>query len=388
MIKLVDNYLSTNLFYEVAMSKELTVKKEGKDAYNIYIERNFKALGDALINLGTIKDHKLVIVTDTNVEAAQYEKLENSLKKSLGEEQVILKYVFEAGEENKNLDTVKDLYTFLIENHVDRKDTLMAFGGGVVGDLTGFSAASYLRGIDFVQVPTSLLAMCDSSIGGKTGVDFDAYKNMVGAFYMPKLVYMNMAVLKTLPKRQFASGMAEVLKHGIIKDAIYYEWLIDHFLEINDMDLEILEEMIYRSCNIKRMVVENDPYEKGERALLNFGHTIGHAYEKYMNFEMYHGECVAIGMCAAAIISFKRNLLTADECYEIRDMFVPFNLPISIDNVDADEIIRLTKSDKKVEGNTIKFILLKKVGKAYIDKTVTEDEIRAAIEELNFNEED
>lgn len=370
------------------MSKEIVVKKDGIDAYKIYIESNFNGLGNAIKELGTVEGHKLIIVTDSNVYKYQFEKLKEALEKSLGDSTVILQYVFDAGEENKNLDTVKGLYTYLIENRVDRKDTLIAFGGGVVGDLVGFSAATYLRGIDFIQVPTTLLSMCDSSIGGKTGVDFDAYKNMVGAFYMPKLVYMNMSTLKTLPGRQFASGMAEVLKHGIIKDAVYYAWLIDNFLEINDKELPVLEEMIYRSCNIKRMVVENDPYEKGERALLNFGHTIGHAIEKYMDFKMYHGECVAIGICAAAIISFKRQLISAEECYEIRDMMVPFNLPISIDNVDADEIIRLTKSDKKVEGDKIKFILLKKVGKAYIDKTVTDDEIRAAIEELNFNEND
>lgn len=370
------------------MSKEIIVKKDGIDAYPIYIEKNFAKLGKCLQNLGTLDDHKLVIIADSNVYNLHYEKLHSSLTESLGSNQQILQYTIPAGEENKNLDTVKAVYEFLILNHVDRKDTLLAFGGGVTGDLTGFVAATYLRGIDFVQVPTTLLSMCDSSIGGKTGVDFDSYKNMVGAFYMPRMVYMNMAVLKTLPGRQFASGMAEVLKHGIIKDAIYYEWLIDHFLEINDKELPVLEEMIFRSCNIKKMVVENDPYEKGERALLNFGHTLGHAIEKYMDFKLYHGECVALGICAAAIISYKRELISAEECYEIRDMFVPFNLPISIDNADASKIVALTKSDKKTEGNLIKFILLKKTGKAYIDKSVTDEEMISAIEELNFREDD
>ena len=155
----------------------------------------------------------------------------------------------------------------------DRKDLLIALGGGVVGDVTGFAAATYLRGIDFVQIPTTLLAQADSSIGGKTGVDFDGYKNMAGAFYMPRLVYMNISALKTLDDRQFYSGFAEVMKHGLIKDGSFYEWLLENMYEICDRDVGTLLEMVMRSCNIKKLVVEKDPTEKGDRALLNFGHT-------------------------------------------------------------------------------------------------------------------
>ena len=199
---------------------------------------------------------------------------------------------------------------------------------------------------------------------------------------------MNISVLKELDDRQFYAGFAEVMKHGLIKDALFYEWLLDHMYEIHDRETDVLEEMIMRSSTVKKLVVEKDPKEQGDRALLNFGHTIGHAIEKAMNFEMLHGECIALGMVAAAYISWKHNWLSMDEYYEVRDMFVPFNLPISIDSIDPEEILRLTKSDKKMESGQIKFVLLKKVGKAVIDKTVTDAEILEAIREIYFSDED
>lgn len=191
----------------------------------------------------------------------------------------MISIIFEAGESQKNLDTVKMIYEKLILAKFDRKDLLVALGGGVTGDITGFTAATYLRGIDFVQIPTSLLAQVDSSIGGKTGVDFDSYKNMVGAFHMPKLVYINVSTLTTLSDEQFISGMGEIIKHGLIKDSAYFDWLIENHDRILARDKDVLMEMIRVSCNIKRVVVENDPTEKGDRALLNFGHTLGHAIE-------------------------------------------------------------------------------------------------------------
>ena len=178
------------------------------------------------------------------------------------------------------------------------------------------------------------------------------------------------------------------MKHGLIKDSMFYEWLIENMYEICERDIKVLEEMLIRSCNVKKMVVEKDPTEQGDRALLNFGHTIGHAIEKAKNFELYHGECVALGAVAAAYISWKKEMLSMDEYYEIRDMFVPFYLPISVDNIDPQEILKYTKSDKKMDSGRIKFVLLKKIGKAVIDQTVTDEEILAAINEINFSEED
>lgn len=366
------------------MSRKINVLYQNKPCYDICIEDSFRALADALETFA-LADRKVCIVTDSNVDPLYGAEVEDIVG---GISRECVRYVFPAGEESKTLDTVKEIYKFLIENHFNRKDLLIALGGGVVGDLTGYTAATYLRGIEFIQIPTTLLSQADSSIGGKTGVDFDGYKNMVGAFYMPKLVYMNIATLQSLSDRQFYSGFAEVMKSALIKDGNFYEWLIDQMYEICERDVETLSEMVERSCTIKKLVVEKDPLEKGDRALLNFGHTIGHAIEKYMNFTMTHGECVALGCVAAAFISWKKNWLSVEEYYEIRDMFVPFYLPISIDNLDIEEVLRLTKSDKKAENGYIKFILLKKVGKALIDKTVTDDEIREALQELNFNEND
>lgn len=364
------------------MAKTLSVKTPSKTEYEILIRNGFSELADELLALGSM-DKKLAIITDSTVEELYVKEVSAVLSSCCSSLHI---FSFPAGEASKNLNTVQDAYRFLIENHFDRKDMLLALGGGVVGDLTGYTAATYLRGIDFVQIPTTLLSQVDSSIGGKTGVDFDQYKNMVGAFHMPRLVYMNLATLQSLDERQYASGMAEILKHGLIRNAGYYEWLINHFQEINDREPEILEEMVYESCQIKKNVVEKDPTEKGERALLNFGHTLGHAIEKQKNFSMLHGECVALGCVAAAYISLKRELLSPEEYYEIRDMFVPFGLPISLEPTDAQEILRYTKSDKKMEHGKIKFILLKKIGKAFIDTSVTEEEMLAALQEMIYEE--
>lgn len=366
------------------MANRMTINYEKKPCYDIVFTKDFDLLLDEL-QAFDIGNRRVAIIADTNTKAlfgdAILHILEGNCKK-------VILYAFPAGESHKTLDTVKDIYKTLIEEKYDRKDLLIALGGGVVGDVTGYAAATYLRGIDFIQIPTTLIAQSDSSIGGKTGVDFDGYKNMVGAFYMPKLVYMNVSVLKELDDRQFYAGFAEVMKHGLIKDAMFYEWLLENMYEIHERDLDTLEEMVMRSCTVKKLVVEKDPTEKGDRALLNFGHTIGHAIEKNMNFEMLHGECIALGMVAAAFISWKHNWLSMEEYYEVRDMFVPFNLPISIDNIEPDQILQLTKSDKKMEAGQIKFVLLKKVGKAVIDKTVTDEEILDAIREIYFSDED
>ena len=364
------------------MSERLTINYEKKPCYDIVFAESFAELTEELSKLN-ISEKKVCVVTDSHVKGLYGDEV-MSLLAGKCKKNVI--YSFPAGEENKTLDTVREAYRFLIEEKFDRKDLLIALGGGVVGDVTGFIAATYLRGVDFVQIPTTLLAQADSSIGGKTGVDFDGFKNMVGAFYMPKLVYMNIATLKTLDDRQFYNGFAEVMKHGLIKDGAFYEWLLDKMYEICDRDTDTLLNMVQKSCMVKKLVVEKDPTEKGDRALLNFGHTIGHAIEKAKNFTLSHGECVALGSVAAAFISWKHEWLSMEEYYEIRDMFVPFNLPISVEEIDPEEILALTKSDKKVEGSKIKFILLKKVGKAVIDLNVTDDDILNAVKEILYIE--
>ncbi|MGN0431054.1 MAG: 3-dehydroquinate synthase [Lachnospiraceae bacterium] len=362
----------------------IQVLYEKKPCYEIVYKQSFADLAQEVKKFET-ENRKICVITDSHVEKLYGEEVVKILS-GICKKAVL--FAFPAGEESKNLNTVKAAYEFLIKEGFDRKDFLVALGGGVVGDLTGFVAATYLRGVDFIQVPTTLLAQTDSSIGGKTGVDFDSYKNMVGAFKMPRLVYMNITTLQTLEERQFYSGFAEVMKHGLIKDEALYLWLIENMYEICERNPETLLEMVYRSCLVKKQVVEKDPTEKGDRALLNFGHTIGHAIEKAKNFTLYHGECVALGCVAAAFISYKRDMLSMEEYYEIRDMFVPFNLPISIDDINPAEIVKLTRSDKKMDAGKIKFVLLKRIGKAVMDDTVSEQEILDAVNEIYFSEED
>ncbi len=318
--------------------EDLTVHRDGKPIYNIEYYDNFTDLSKSIKELG-YADRKICVVSETNVASLYMDAILFSLE---GCCKMATSFVFPEGEQSKNLNVVRDLYEKLILDKFDRNDLLIALGGGVVGDLTGFTAATYLRGIDFIQIPTSLLSQVDSSIGGKTGVDFDSYKNMVGAFHMPKLVYMNLKVLDTLSDRQFNSGMGEIVKHGIIRDREYFDWIIDNIDSIKTRKLEVLGELVRRSCVIKKEVVEIDPTEKKERALLNFGHTLGHAIEKYMNFEYLHGECVFIGMLLAAIISYNKKLIGKEDLNSIFKAVDAFKPPIIPKNIDIDRIIEYT----------------------------------------------
>lgn len=353
----------------------LPVKMNGKFSYSIVLEDSFEQLAREMEPLGA-EERRICIVTDSQVGPLYKEAVKQELSRICKKVTI---YTIEAGEEHKTLDTVKGLYEHLILEHFDRKDILAALGGGVVGDLTGFTAATYLRGIRFIQIPTTLLSQVDSSIGGKTGVDFDNWKNMVGAFHMPSLVYMNLSVLKTLPDRQFASGMAEILKHGLIRNAAYYEQLLKDQAAIRNREYKALLPMIAESCRIKRAVVEADPTEQGERALLNFGHTIGHAVEKLKDFRLLHGECVAVGMAAAGFISWQRGLLDIDEMEKITEGLRAFSLPVSTEGLDAGKVVETTRSDKKMEAGSIKFVLLRSIGEAFVDRTVTEEELLDAV---------
>lgn len=360
------------------MSELITVHYNEKPIYDIAIEKDFSKLAMKVSELG-ISGRKLCIVTDSNVGELYADEVKNELEKTGN---AVFVYTFRAGEAGKNLNTVEDVYEYLIINKFDRKDMIVALGGGVVGDLAGFTAATYLRGIDFIQVPTSLLAQVDSSIGGKTGVDFRAYKNMVGAFHQPRLVYMNLSVLGSLSERLFNSGFGEIIKHGFIRDKEYYTWLKENIQHIKSHDYDALENMIAISCNIKRRVVELDPTEKGDRALLNFGHTLGHAIEKLKNFELYHGECVVLGMVAALEISRTRQLISDAEYEDAINTFKAYNFPVTVDGISVEDVIKVSKNDKKMDAGKIKFILLDRIGNAYIDKTVTDDEMRAALSKV------
>lgn len=362
--------------------RRIDVGREGKFCYSIYLEKDFSRLVEALLPLET-KQKKLCVVTDQTVEPLYLEKFVRAIEGSFASVSV---FSFPAGEEHKTLDTVRALYERLILEKFDRKDMLAALGGGVVGDLTGFAAATYLRGIDFIQVPTTLLSQVDSSIGGKTGVDFDAYKNMVGAFHMPRLVYMNLGTPASLSERQFADGMAEIVKHGLIQDADYYHWLTAHREEIECREYEALLPMIAESCEIKRRVVEEDPTEKGIRSWLNFGHTVGHAVEKLKNFTLHHGECVSVGIAAAAFLSWKRGFLNEEEFQGIEGTLKSFRLPVRVSGISPKEILEATKLDKKMEAGRIKFVLLQRIGQAFTARDVEDSELLAAIRHVSGEE--
>lgn len=357
------------------MSKLLTIHYNERPIYDIVIDQGFEALLPHFSKLA-VTEKKLCIITDSHVGPLYAKELTGVLEQTGNQ---VFVYTFEAGEENKNLSVVQDVYEFLIQNHFDRTDMLVALGGGVVGDLTGFTAATYLRGISFIQVPTSLLAMADSSIGGKTGVDFRAYKNMVGAFYQPKLVYMNVLVLNSLDNRLFNSGFGELIKNGLIKDMNYYYWIKENRDAIVAREPETLMELVFGSCFIKKNVVEIDPTEKGERALLNFGHTLGHAIEKLSNFSMYHGECVVLGMIAAMELSQNRKLITKSDQDEAVALFQYFGFPLRVSKLNAEDIVAVSKSDKKMVSGQIKFILLNGMGNSVIDTTVTDEEMKQAL---------
>ena len=367
-------YLQKGIMF---MSKTIMVSYEGNPCYTIEIQKDFCLLPEKLKALG-YGNQKVCIISDSNVAAFYLEELKAMLASQFI---YCTSFVFEAGESSKNTDTVGAVYQHLIQHQFDRKDLLVALGGGVVGDLAGFAAATYLRGIDFIQIPTTLLSQTDSSIGGKTGVDFMQYKNMVGAFYMPKLVYMNLSALKSLPARQFFAGTAELIKHGFIKDAAYTQFIENQSDKIIAQDYDAMEETIYQSCLIKRDVVERDPKEQGERALLNFGHTIGHAVEKLSDFKLSHGECVALGMVAAAYLSWKRGNIKREEFDQLKNILKEYKLPIVLNAFShtPEEILAATKLDKKMEAGKVKFILLKTLGEAYVTKDVTDAEILEAI---------
>lgn len=362
------------------MNKLLVVNKGNVETeYNISLNENYDGLFEYLSKKAKKKYAKICIVTDSNVASFYLDEVKNLLNEL---DSTIYTHVFEAGEASKNLDTLSKLYEDLINYRMDRNDLLVALGGGVVGDLTGFCAATYLRGIDYIQVPTTLLSQVDSSIGGKTAVDFMQYKNMVGAFYMPRLVYINVNTLKTLDFKQFSSGMGEVIKHGLIQDKSYYNYISDNKDEIRNNTPNSLIELIYGSCLIKSRVVEEDPKEKGIRAFLNFGHTIGHAIEKLSNYSLFHGECVSLGMMSSLYISNQLGYISQEEIHKVKELLEYFGLKTSVnsDDFDKNEVLNATKSDKKMDNNHIKFVILEEIGKAGIRRDISDEMLLDAID--------
>lgn len=277
------------------------------------------------------------------------------------------------GEEYKTLTTYSKLIDELIEQNLDRSGMLIALGGGVVGDITGFVAASYYRGIPYIQVPTTLLAQVDSAVGGKTAVNHTQGKNLIGAFYQPSAVVIDVNTLNTLPQSIYVEGLAEVIKYGIIADASFFEWLEENVDAVLNRDAAALEFIIQRSCEIKAEVVAEDEKEQGRRAILNFGHTFGHAIENLSGYgQMLHGEAVSIGMRLAAELSCKMNLAGHDVVQRVRDLLTRYGLPLTFDIVNAQQFREALSKDKKVVDGNLRFILAREIGTVEVVDDVPE----------------
>ncbi|HHV60408.1 MAG TPA: 3-dehydroquinate synthase [Clostridiaceae bacterium] len=342
---------------------KLDIKLTGH-TYPIYITDNFTRLGECLKLAGI--NGKVALITDTNVDRFHSKECIEVLE-SAGFS--VSKHVIEAGETNKTLETVQGIYEFLLTNKFDRSSAVAALGGGVTGDIAGFAAATYLRGVKFVQVPTSLLAQADSSVGGKTGVDFKGYKNVIGSFYQPSLVYINVNTLRTLPLRELRSGLAEVIKHGVIFNEDFFDFINRNISNMFEFDVEVLKYISEKNCELKGMVVEKDEKEQGLREVLNFGHTIGHAIESAMEFEMLHGECVSIGMSGAFKMAEILNLVNKKETERIENLLKKAGLPVKLPDVDREKVYNNMIMDKKARGGKLTFILPEKIGKVIKFKT-------------------
>jgi shikimate kinase/3-dehydroquinate synthase len=303
---------------------------------------------------------KVAIVTNTTVAPLYLEKVAAPLRAS-GRE--VLPIILPDGEEHKNWQSLNLVFDALLANKCDRKTTLVALGGGVIGDLTGYAAASYMRGVPFVQIPTTLLAQVDSSVGGKTGINHPLGKNMIGAFYQPRAVIADTATLDTLPDRELSAGLAEVIKHGAILDAGFFDWIERNIDKLVARDHDALAHAILRSCEIKSDVVRRDEREGGLRAVLNFGHTFGHAIENGLGYGAWlHGEAVGCGMVMAADLSHRMGLLDHASVERIRALTRAAGLPVVAPDLGLERWIELMEVDKKNEGGAIKFILLKPLG--------------------------
>ena len=344
-----------------------------KRAYDICIAQDFALLADEVKKLNA---SKILIITDSNVSKLYLKEVYDILK---GVCTTVASAQFAAGEMSKNLATIQRLYEACVQNGLDRKSVIVALGGGVVGDMAGFVAASFMRGIRFVQIPTTLLAQTDSSVGGKVGVDFAGYKNIIGAFKQPALVYINAQTLKSLPPREFAAGMGEVIKYGIIRDAAFLDYLKANAQRIRSFATDEIETVLEKCCRIKADVVEQDETEGGLRAILNFGHTVGHAIESAKDFSLLHGECVGLGMICALSIAQERGWVSQADVEKVRELLAIYDIKTQVDGLSVDTVADFMMKDKKVENGVLKFVLAEPMGNAKIVTDVTKQELSDAI---------
>lgn len=339
---------------------KVNLRKNVDASYEIIVERGISNKLPALLKKKFGK-RKIVIITDTNAGKYHGKKLCLKFIKSGFDASVI---IFKSGEEQKRLSTIEKIQEKMLKNGVNRTSVSVLLGGGVVGDVGGFASATFMRGIDFVQVPTTLLAMVDSSIGGKTGVDLQTGKNMSGSFTQPKLVLIDIDFLKTLPKKEFSNGISEVVKYGVISDARLFSYIEKNKGKIRKRDYGCLNEIIKRSCAIKANIVGKDEHEGNLRKILNYGHTVGHAIEAAGNYRKYsHGEGISIGMNAEGLISKKLKGMNLHEIERQKKLLEFFSLPTRMPKIGTGKIVRLMAKDKKSSGGKLAFALPKKIGK-------------------------
>lgn len=349
----------------------------GNDAYPILIGPDLLAQVELI--LPYIKSAQVAIVSNTTVAPLYLSKVAEPLR-SAGKS--VLEIVLPDGEEFKTWETLNLIFDALLRARCERKVTLIALGGGVIGDMTGFAAASYQRGVPFIQIPTTLLSQVDSSVGGKTGINHPLGKNMIGAFYQPRIVLADMSTLNTLPDREYSAGLAEVIKYGLLGDSEFFDWLELNMPALLQRDMAALEYAVHRSCWNKAKIVAADERESGVRALLNLGHTFGHAIEAGMGYGVWlHGEAVAAGMAMAADLSYRMDWLSENELARSLAMLQAARLPVMGANLGADRYIELMSSDKKVEAGTIRFVLLKRIGEAVMHSKVDPALLRQVLEQ-------
>lgn len=347
----------------------------GDRAYPIQIGRGL--LGRCELVLPYLRQRKVAIVTNTTVGPLYLAPLATSLRDAGVE---VIEIVLPDGEQYKDWQNLNTIFDVLLERRCERSTTLIALGGGVVGDMTGFAAACYQRGMPFIQVPTTLLSQVDSSVGGKTAINHPSGKNMIGAFYQPKLVLADTDTLNTLPDRELRAGLAEVIKYGLIRDLPFLEWMEANLERVLAREPDALAYAVHRSCLNKAEVVVADEHENGERALLNLGHTFGHAIETGMGYgEWLHGEAIAAGTLMAAELSSILGWIGSAEIARIERLFVRAGLPVAGPALGVERYLDLMQHDKKVQDGKLRLVLFKQIGRAVVSDAASQGEIARAI---------
>ena len=352
--------------------KKIIVKLD-KRSYPIFIGKNI-LLDRSLFD--NVNKKNLVLITNKKIEKLHISKIKNTLLKKN-------KIIISDGEKYKNQDSITKIYNYLLKNKYSRDSCIVAFGGGVIGDMAGFAAATYQRGINFIQVPTTLLSMVDSSVGGKTGINHPLGKNMIGSFHQPIAVIVDTEILKTLSKRQFNAGMSEVIKYGIIKDKKFFNWIAKNTDKIKAQDSDSIIKIVKRSCEIKAEIVALDEKEKNIRALLNLGHTFGHAIENYLGYGKWlHGEAVACGFLIACSVAIQKNTMDVSEYNKIKSLLKAFSLPTKLPkNINIERLFEIMSLDKKVKNNKMVYVIPNNIGKAYITNKISKNIVIKALKD-------